>query len=159
MGFMRSTLLFPFVTSPVSNTPLLHPVGPLSDGSVSCTDQIQPRMCRCCQVTPLTLSFEQGNSGFHFLMPLLCLVFHAYFACSAASYVEDCFVVSLHPPPESSVIPLQYKEERLSERTTFLFCVFIMPSTAQSPSKPRFVGPAVIKINKGITILIHLLFL
>uniref|UniRef100_A0A8U8BI29 Uncharacterized protein n=1 Tax=Geospiza parvula TaxID=87175 RepID=A0A8U8BI29_GEOPR len=72
--------------------------------------------------------------------------------CSAALCVEVCFVVSLHPPPASSVISLQYVEHWLTEGTTFLLCVFIMPSTAQSPSKPRFVGPAVMKINKGITI-------
>lgn len=150
MVFMGSTLLLPFVTSPVSNTPLLHPVGPLSDGSVSCTVQIQPQMCRCCQVTPLTGALNTCIQVFSssYLYFAWCLKDN----CSAALCVEDCFVVSLHPPPASSFIPLRYIENRLFERTTLLFCVFTMPSTAQSPSKPRFVDPAVIKINKGITI-------
>uniref|UniRef100_A0A8C3NXQ5 Uncharacterized protein n=1 Tax=Cyanoderma ruficeps TaxID=181631 RepID=A0A8C3NXQ5_9PASS len=106
-------------------------------------------MCRCCcQVTPLTGALNKGIQVFS----SSCL-YSAWCNRSAALCVEDCFVVSLHPPPASSAIPLQYIEDRFSERTTFLFCVFIIPSTAQSPSKPRFVGPAVIKINKGITII------
>uniref|UniRef100_A0A674HHM8 Secreted protein n=1 Tax=Taeniopygia guttata TaxID=59729 RepID=A0A674HHM8_TAEGU len=85
-------------------------------------------------------------------MDLFLALIRLNLRCAAALCVEDCFVVSLHPPPASSVIPLQHVEDSLTERTIFLLCVFIMPSTAKSPSKPRFVSLAVIKINKGISI-------
>lgn len=104
---------------------------------------------------------DPWTSKFRFSLPHASTLPGAYKDnCSAALCVEDCFVVSLHPPPASSVIiPLQYIEDRLCERTTFLFRVFIMPSTTQSFSQPKFVGPAVIKKKIKASPLIHLLFL